>query len=462
MRIKPFVFDSILRCALVGLPSAMLLQVSPTVVNAAILESSDPIEVLGKALQLPHDVSGNRDKAITEASIKIQYPADIWRAACLADWREFHSDGSPAKADRDAKNLLVSRFQSKLDTILTTAPPEETESLLELVLTIAKEERLGGNYRPFSKAAAAVFAKDSLKGTVAERVARIRVYGMLNPETAQGLQLFTALLGEKEMRIRRAALDGISYWVEASGPAEESKDQGNNARRRTQAILCVSTLPLVQTALQDTEPEVRKRAANHARISGYVLTSMIADPLGKTVLGSSDPGLPSFVMDRKAAYDLAVVLEKTRPALLRMVRDTDLETRLSIHRAMEELAMARKAWKSQTAAYDIKDAPAFPVTMKEIIEELSKSVSDSNFRVRRTALETFELLGPEGAAFTSNIIKALDDSDRFVRWTAIRTLVEIGSSSTAQALPKLRDLLQDPDGDVRKAASLALSKLQDK
>lgn len=462
MKLKSFVFDSILRCALAGLPTALLLQFSATGVNAAMLELGEPIEVLSKALQLPHDASGNRDKAIADASAKIQYPADIWRAACLADWREFHSDGTPAKADRDVKSLLVSRFQSKLDTILTTASPEETESLLELVLTIAKEERLGGNYRPFSKASAAVFAKDSLKGTVAERVARIRVYGMLNPETTQGLQVFTTLLGEKEMPIRRAALDGISYWVEASGPAEESKDQGNNARRRTQAILCINTLPLVQPALKDTEPEVRKRAANHARISGYVLTSMIADPLGKTVLGSSDPGLPTFVMDRKAAFDLAGVLEKIRPTLLMMIRDTDLETRLSIHRAMEELAMARKAWKSQTTAYDIKDAPAFPINIKEMIEELSKSISDSNFRVRRTALETFELLGPEGAAFTSNIIKALDDSDRFVRWTAIRTLVEIGSSSSAEALPKLQTLLQDPDGDVRKAASLALSKLQDK
>jgi len=462
MKLKPFVFDSILSCALIGLPTAMLFQFSATGVKAAPLDLSDPIEVLSKALQLPHDASGNRDKAIADASAKIQYPADIWRAGCLADWREFHSDGTPAKADREVKNLLVSRFQSKLDTILTTAPPEETESLLELVLTIAKEERLGGNFRPFSKASAAVFAKDSLKGTVAERVARIRVYGMLNPDTPQGLQVFTTLLGEKEMRIRRAALDGISYWVEASGPAEESKDQGNNARRRTQATLCINTLPLMQTALKDPESEVRKRAANHARISGFVLTSMIADPLGKTVIGSSDPGLPTFVMDRKAALDLAGVLEKIRPALLLMMRDTDLETRLSIHRAMEELAMARKAWKSQTAAYDIKDAPAFPVTVKEIIEELSKSISDSNFRVRRTALETFELLGPEGAAFTSTIIKALDDPDRFVRWTAIRTLVEIGSSSTVEALPKLQTLLQDPDGDVRKAASLALSKLQDK
>jgi hypothetical protein len=142
MKLKPFVFDSILSCALVALPAAMVLQLSATKVNAAILDSNDPIEVLGKALQLPHDASGNRDKAIADASVKIQYPADIWRACCLADWREFHSDGTPAKVDREIKNLLVSRFQSKLDTILTTAPPEETESLLELVLTIAKEERL--------------------------------------------------------------------------------------------------------------------------------------------------------------------------------------------------------------------------------------------------------------------------------------------------------------------------------
>lgn len=461
MKLKSFVLDSILCGALVALPTAFDFR-SSAFINAATFDASDPVEVLGKALQLPNDITGNRDKAIAEASAKIQFPADIWRAACLADWREFHSDGTPAKADIQVKNLLVTRFQSKLESILSKASSEETETILELVLTIAREERLGGNHRPFSKASASVFSKSSLMGTVDERVARIRVYGLLNPETSQGLQVFSSLLAEKEMRIRRAALDGISYWVEASGPAEDVKNLGNNARRRTQATLCINTLPLVQSALKDTEPEVRKRAANHLRIGGFVLTSMIADPMGKTVPGSNDPGLPSFIMDRKTAFDLAMVMEKIRPVMLQLIRDTDLETRLSIHRAMEELAMARKAWKSQTIAYEIKDAPAFPVTMKEMIEELAKSVSDSNFRVRRTALETFELLGPEGSAFSSNIIKALDDPDRFVRWTAVRTLGEIGSAAPADALSKLKDLLQDPDGDVRKAASIALSKLQDK
>lgn len=163
MKLKSFVLDSILCGALVALPTAFDFR-SSAFINAATFDASDPVEVLGKALQLPNDITGNRDKAIAEASAKIQFPADIWRAACLADWREFHSDGTPAKADIQVKNLLVTRFQSKLESILSKASSEETETILELVLTIAREERLGGNHRPFSKASASVFSKSSLIG----------------------------------------------------------------------------------------------------------------------------------------------------------------------------------------------------------------------------------------------------------------------------------------------------------
>ena len=94
-------------------------------------------------------------------------------------------------------------------------------------------------------------------------------------------------------------------------------------RMLTSRPALINTLPLVQSALKDTEPEVRKRAANHLRIGGFVLTSMIADPMGKTVPGSNDPGLPSFIMDRKTAFDLAMVMEKIRPVMLQLIRDTD-------------------------------------------------------------------------------------------------------------------------------------------
>ncbi len=461
MKLNSLMIRSLLATTLSGTSVCLVLNAYVPIASAQF-NLADPTENLSKALQLPNDKEGNRDKAVAEASSKMQQPAEIWRAACLADWREFHPDGSIATSDREIKTKLVTKFQEKLGKILAETPADEADSILDLVLNIAREERLGMYSRPFSKAAAAVLCQEALKGNSDNRVARIRAYGMLNPETNQGIGFFTSLLSENEMRIRRAALDGISYWVEACGPSEETKDQGNNTRRRNQAILCMKTVPLVHSSLKDKEVEVRKRASNHIRIASYVLNSMIADPQGKTVLNVNDPGQNAFAVDRKAALELATILEQVRPSILMILRDENLETRISAHMVIEELALSRKAWKSQTAAHDLKDTVAFPIAMNNVLEELSKSVLDTNFRVRRTALETFELLGAEAASSTAVIVKALDDPDRFVRWTAVRALVEIGSSTKAMALPKLTELLQDQDGDVRKAAALAISKLAEK
>src|SRR5262249_30283536 len=56
------------------------------------------------------------------------------------------------------------------------------------------------------------------------------------------------------------------------------------------------------------------------------------------------------------------------------------------------------------------------------------------------------------------LVRALDDRDRFVRWSAARTLGRVGPRRADLTVPPLARLGADPDIDVSLAASLTLER----
>lgn len=420
----------------------------------------DPLEKLRKALQTSGVASQKRDKAIAEAVAEISHPLECWKAASLGDWREFNPDGSAAISDRDARAKLLLKFRDGLTKAFQTNSQEENDSILELVMSICKEERLGAGQKPFSNTCAEVISQSFWKGDVDVRVARIRAYGILCPESQEGLKVFSTLGNDKELRVRRAAMDGLSYWMEAIGPAKESKDSTSVSRLKNQSILCASLLPVTDKALSDKSPEIRKRAVAQVMISCLCLVALISDPNGKVPLDAIDSRALDIKEERTAATRLGLVIESLKPKITGLLRDADMETRLHAHEVVEAMALGRKAWKSQAQAHGLEQNEKFSIEVASMPKELALSLADSNYRVRRIAMDTLELLGSDSIQVTPRIITALDDSDRFVRWAAIRALGEMGPGVREEALPKLTQMLQDQDGDVRKAAAQAVARLK--
>ena len=420
----------------------------------------DPIEKLRKALQASGIASQKRDKAISEAVSEISNPLECWKAASLGDWREFNPDGSVAAGDRDARAKLLLKFREGITKAFQTNSQEENDSILELVMSICKEERQGAGQKPFSSTCAEVISQNFWKGDVDVRVARIRAYGILCPEIQEGLKVFSSLGNDSEIRIRRASMDGLSYWMEAVGPAKESKDSTSVSRLKNQAILCAAVLPITDKSLSDKSPEIRKRAVAQVMISCLCLVALISDPNGKVPLDAIDTRALDIKEERTAASKLGSVIESMKPKITGLLRDSDMETRLHAHEVVEAMALGRKAWKSQAVAHGLEQNEKFSIELTAIPKELAVSLADSNYRVRRIAMDTLELLGADSIQVTPRIITALDDSDRFVRWAAIRALGEMGPSVREEALPKLTQMLQDQDGDVRKAAAQAVARLK--
>jgi HEAT repeat protein len=96
---------------------------------------------------------------------------------------------------------------------------------------------------------------------------------------------------------------------------------------------------------------------------------------------------------------------------------------------------ARRVWQSQVGA-------------------LGKLTRHAKTTVRLAALNVVAALGQQAASISPTIVQALGDADRYVRWSAIRTLQSLGMSQ--EALLAVASMQNDVDAEVRQRAVAAL------
>ncbi|MCZ8242022.1 MAG: HEAT repeat domain-containing protein [Microcystis sp. LE19-131.1A] len=90
----------------------------------------------------------------------------------------------------------------------------------------------------------------------------------------------------------------------------------------------------------------------------------------------------------------------------------------------------------------------------QVVNELLKALEDSDWYVRRNAVEALAKIGTETAI--AGLLKALEHSDWYVRRKAAEALGKIGSET---AIPELLKALEDSDWYVRGKAAFALGKI---
>jgi HEAT repeat protein len=165
---------------------------------------------------------------------------------------------------------------------------------------------------------------------------------------------------------------------------------------------------------------------------------------------------------------LAAELGKQGDALGRLLQDADPETRLQAARALGELAKIQTQWirvvdsipsipgekkPGETAAAPLA---SLKQGLSEALPALAHALGDPVARVRLATVTALDRMDREAAVAVDALVKALKDSNIFVRWVAARSLGNIDPSAGKVAVPELGRLLFDPDLDVRLAAATAL------
>jgi len=111
------------------------------------------------------------------------------------------------------------------------------------------------------------------------------------------------------------------------------------------------------------------------------------------------------------------------------------------------------------SALFVKQAPDAEAEQNRrlVLDSLTRGLSDPDVRSRLAAVDALELMGEEAIPAIPALVRALSDTNRFVRWSAARTLGKLAPQGAKTAIPALTRLFSPrEDLDVRLAVADAL------
>jgi HEAT repeat protein len=442
---------------------ALLLVLGGAVVALAQSPRVDPVEKLRSVLRAPCRDVAARDRAVKECLGSLRTLNDLGKAMTLADWQDRHPDEALAAADAANRAALSERFFAAVRGLLGGGDATVIQNTLALLAQTAEAARANGDPpAPVSPLAPDVAALVS-RGPPGLRGAAARALGQIDPDLAVALPALGELLRSADPGLRQAAVEGLTGLLQSvarntARPAVNGPAHSNHAAA---AAAAAEVLPLVGRALNDWHPGVRRRAVGAVQSAAASLSRMISDPLAAEQLeGTEGEVLRLGIEEERAGLrPLVVALAARGPALAFMLREGGTEVRLQAQKALEEMAYARERWLLQQAALGTSDDP-FAEGLRAAVPRLASSLADPDPRIRRSAIDVLDLLGPLAMPAGKALASALDDSDRFVRWSAARALSHLGPPAVGEASARLTRLLSDPDPDVRRAAADALARIR--
>jgi HEAT repeat protein len=427
---------------------------------------SDPVERLRLVLLAPcRDVTA-RDRAVQECLDALRTLNDLRRAWSLPEWRDRRPDFPAAASDAANREALTGRFFRAVREELGGGDQKAARAALDLLAEMAEAARARGDpsapLAPLGRDVAALVRQGppGLRGPAA------RTLGQIDPDLPVAIPALGELLQSPDPSLRQAAVEGLAGLLQAAAqsvarPAAEGPARGNHLEAAARAA---AVLPVVGRGLNDWHPGVRRRAVAAVQTAATALERMVPDPPADSLDASEVELLQKRVTEERARVRPMVdALAACGPALTVLLREGDVELRLHAQKALEEVAYVRGRWLRQEPGADTPaEAPPddpFAEGLRAAVPGLVAALSDPDPRVRRSALDTLDQLGPLGAPAVKALALALEDPDRFVRWSAARVLNHLGPAAVREAAPRLRLLLSDPDPDVRRAGSAALDRI---
>ena len=324
-----------------------------------------------------------------------------------------------------------------------TLPPELFEAAAQALAGVARK----GGTEP--KVFAAL--KD-LSGVDAPAIRRIAATGLGAFTTPQSAESLVSLVGsEKDVSVRKAAVIALNRQKgDTVMPAllkllkEKDLDPGLKAvalnavggnAAGTQAI------PVLVEALSDTEGTVRSAAAESLRKLFPANQAAVTGSLARTLLTSQNEvflvegtSLLSVLADPLSIPTLLALLSKPQSEVKRLA-----------------------AW----ALCRVK-----PVTNPKVVEELQKLVTNENesiaVRVNAVrALGSIAFDNPQLKIWQTLVttIQMRGDKYSMLRYYAVRSLGELGTTNPEVAQTLVRIAVRDPDPELRKEAVYALRSL---
>ncbi len=254
-------------------------------------------------------------------------------------------------------------------------------------------------------------------------------------------------------------------------PGKTAGSEKDDTSRDLRSILVDSSAmvwPVLLGGLKDPSPAVRRLCASEARdITGTFLD--------QAQVAQSHEFYQEFA-------DLLKAFQDDMPQLLLGLDDRDPAVNLQILTTVDDLATARlranknlnpevprkplsRNGQTQTPGraggillvdFQAQEKPAaddqdsaLPAALKSALPPLLKSMKSPDVNIRRAAGFALEDIGSDSPEVLDAEAGSLNDPDRFVRWTMLRTLGRAAPKEAKVVVPAVIPLLRDEDIDVR-------------
>jgi HEAT repeat protein len=437
---------------------SLLLILATAGLGRAQRPATDPVERLRQVLRCPAPDAPTRDRWLKECLNDLHDISDLRRALLLAEWNTPILLSAENQMDRLNRDLVADRFAQEVRLLLRRNDAVTTGVVLDMVGESASTLRRQGTGSASLRALGPALAELARHGNAQLRAAALRTIVQIDADAGILIPLFSEVSSVNDEELRMAALEAVETLLHlASEAASRSANDVNTSPKRVELVRTITAmLPIAGRGLTDVHSTIRRRSAAALGAAAAAMVRLYSDPSTSSGTPSVEPAaLLRLQAERSEIGPMLAVLRDQGVAVARCLRDDDGETRLAMLKALQEIANLRYRWLDLGSAQGTVDDPLRDVFAVAMVA-LAQATTDPDVRVRRSAVEVLELVGPAAAPAAPAVAAALDDNDRFVRWSAIRALRHIGPVAARCATPGLTRLLEDGDADIRLAAAAAL------
>jgi HEAT repeat protein len=456
------------------LGSAFLWCNSPARSQAA---TADAVEEVRKALKAPSHEPAAREASLRKRVEALQTINELRRALLLPEWRDEDPEEAIAAVDQPLRSAVARRFAQAVRGVLERGDSTGQLAVLHVLAEMGPRVRDVGARTAFTRGFSADVARMTRHEDPRVREAAARALGWMLPGPEEACPALAVLLRAKDASERLAAADGLLNLLRVTAQlATRSRGTtGPEASRADAIAVACAVVPVAASALADEHAGVRRLCVDAIGVAAATLSKLVPEPRQTEDAADMQEYRRGLEEDVISLAPLFQVLKEQVPALTRALGDSHAEVRLMARGALEEadvadarLRVIRQAMQLEAAGDDGSNRSVQPAGLpapgaqaeglQTKIAALVAGMSDKDARARRAAIDVLEALGVAAAPAAPALVKALTDSDRFVRWSAARTLGKVAPAEERTAVPAVGRLLEDDDPDVRLAAITALER----
>jgi hypothetical protein len=449
----------------------------------------DPVDKLRQALQMPLargsanavDLNARR-QSLQDCARGLCTLPELREALLVNGWRSDDADEFLAAIDRAVRLDLAHRFEHAVGDVLQHGDPIGRAAAVNMLCEAGpalQDLHLPGWEPAVFSSLLAELVRGNDPGV---RGAAARALGRIHADPVVALKAFQSLYQDGDSRLRRIAvseLTGLVHNVAQASPSGPGAVK-NKPSAESLAVLR-AVLPVASTALGDADAEVRRLSMEAMRHTAVTAAGFVESVRVMPAASAEETAVycQRVESERAELGPLARDLKDLTIKLAPLLGNRDPATRLLAHQTVEALSTVWRRLQDRTASIAlIRQGPTPRIPTPTLIPAvaieaqplaacsadrwltllplLAWGASDPDVQVRRAAVATLETWGKDAAPAAHALVCALGDGDVFVRWSAARTLGQLGPVDGLAAVPALIPLLADPDVDVRLAAAETL------